>query len=500
MKGKVYLIGAGPGDPGLFTVKGIEALGKCDVVIYDYLVNPSLLRYVKDDAELICGDKKGTRTKDGFIINQNTINDLIIRFAKQGKNVARLKSGDPFVFGRGGEEAELCVKNKIQFEIVPGITAAMGLAYAGFPLTHRKYASSVSLITGHEDPTKEITSIDWKNLSYMGTLVFYMGVENLSKIIAKLVENGIDKNTKVALVEWVTFGKQRTIVGDIRDIVNKAKKAKVEAPALIVVGNVINLRKELNWFEKKPLFGKTVLVTRTSAQAGSLSSKLLNLGAYVVEFPTIDIKPIKDLSKLDQAISDLKSYDWLIFTSTNGVDHFFKRIIEKKLDAKVLAHIKIGAIGPATSKQLSRYNIKADYVPKVFVGEGVVAGFPGSLKNKNVLIPRAQVARDVIEVSMEKKGAKVDIVPVYRTVSAKPKAWTPFMVEQMLKDEKIDIITFTSSSTVDNFFKIIDKRKVKKVKLASIGPITSKTIRSKGLKVGVQAKVFTIDGLIRSIS
>lgn len=497
MKGKVYLIGAGPGDPGLITLKAMKRLQEADVVLYDYLSNPTLLKYAKRSAELICADRRGARAADGSIFNQGVINRLIVDQAKQGKIVVRLKGGDPFIFGRGGEEAEVLAANKIPFEVVPGVTAASGLAYAGFPLTHRKFASSVSLITGHEDPNKPESSVDWENISRTGTLVFYMGIEKLARIAAKLIENGRPKNTPVALVERVTRGAQREVYGTLADIVAKAKSAKVEAPALIVVGEVISLHNKLNWRKKMPLSGQTIIVTRSRDQTSKLSDKLNALGAEVIEFPTIEIVPPKSYRPLDQAVVNLAKYQYVIFTSRNGVAHFIKRLILKGRDARALSQARIAAIGPGTADELLSFGLKPDFQANCdYSQEGLLKELlREEMAGKNVLIPRAEKAREILANRLRLAGAKIEVVPAYRTVKPEVK-FDPFT-------QKVDVITFTSSSTVSNFVDIFGAKRVgqllKGVRIVSIGRITSATARKYGLKVAVEAKRSTIDGLVEAV-
>lgn len=496
MKGKVYLIGAGPGDPELFTLKAAKRLKEADVVLYDYLSNPALLKYAKPDAEIICADRRGAKAADGSIFNQSIINRLIIEKAKKGKIVARLKGGDPFIFGRGGEEAEILAANKIPFEIVPGVTAASGLAYAGFPLTHRKFASSVSLITGHEDPNKPGSSVDWKNISRTGTLVFYMGIENLPKIVKKLIDAGRPRTTPAALIEWITRGAQREVYGTLADIVKKAKVAKVKAPALIAVGEVISLHQKLNWRKRLPLAGQTIVVTRSRDQASILSDKLNALGAEVIEFPTIEIVPPKSYRLLDQAIANLQKYHYIVFTSRNGVNHFFQRLMHKGKDARSLSQAKVAAIGPGTGNELIGHGIKPDFQANCdYSQEGLLQELlREDLAGKNILIPRADKARDILPRRLKKAGAKVIVVAAYRTVK-------PILKYDLLK-QKFDTITFTSSSTVSNFVGMFGAMKAKQllqnVKIVSIGRITSATARKFGLKVNVEAKKSTIDEVVKA--
>ncbi|MBI3991623.1 MAG: uroporphyrinogen-III C-methyltransferase, partial [Candidatus Omnitrophica bacterium] len=390
-KGIVYLIGAGPGDPGLITLKGIECLKKAEVVIYDHLVNPQLLSYARKDAEIIYAGK----IQNKHTLTQDEINRLLVKKASSGKCVARVKGGDPFIFGRGGEEAEALVRARINFEIVPGVTSAIAVpAYAGIPLTMRKFTSTVGFITGHEDPTKEISDIPWDKVSTgMGTLVFLMGLNNLPEIVNRLIYHGKKPETPVAVIQWGTLPKQRTVTGNLKDIAEKVKKEKLKPPSIIVVGDVVKLRNSLNWFEKRPLFGKRILVTRTREQASELSNMLKDLGADVIEFPTIEIRPISDYKKADNAISNLSQYSYLFLTSVNGVRFFKERLDALGLDSRAVAGVKVCAIGPRTAEELEKIGIKPDFIPSEYSAEGILNKIH-NLKGKNILILRAVEARD----------------------------------------------------------------------------------------------------------
>ncbi len=501
--GKVYLVGAGPGDPSLITVKGQSFLGKADVVVYDYLASSKLLRHVPKDAKLVYAGKKGhvkhTHT-------QEEINQMLVDYALQGKNVVRLKGGDPFIFGRGGEEIEVLADHGISFEIVPGVTSATAAAtYAGVPITHRGYTTSVAFVTGHEDPTKKTSSIDWEKISTgIGTLVFYMGIKNLPYITDKLISHGRDPKTPVAVVRWASTPIQRSVVGTLETIADIVKEEKIKPPALVVVGEVVNLRDKINWFEKRPLFGKRIMVTRTREQASELVSMLEELGAEVLEKATISIQPPASWDPLDNELSGLDTYDWILFTSLNAVTYFFERLNEKGLDTRALHRTKIGVVGRATAEAIQNYGIKADLVPKKFTGEGLAdALLKLGMDGKNVLLPRAQKAREILPESLEKGGAKVTIVPVYRNVR-------PSGYEEELRGEftenAVDAITFTSSSTVTNFLHMLNEKDPEKLAallkdtdIASIGPITSKTVEENGLTVDVQPESYTIKALVDSI-
>lgn len=493
--GKVFLVGAGPGDPQLITVKGAECLRRADVVIYDYLANEQLLKYCSPQVELIYVGKKAS----SHTLPQGDINELIARKSKEGKTVVRLKGGDPFVFGRGGEEAEILVAQKVPFEIVPGVTSAIAApAYAGIPLTHRDFTSSAAFITGHEDPTKEESSIAWDKLATgVGTLVFLMGVSNLPNITRRLMENGRSPQTPVALVRWGSTPRQQTLVGTLQDIVQKAQVAQIKPPTVIVVGEVINLRPILNWFEAKPLFGKRVLVTRSREQASSLTASLTDYGADVVEMPTIQVVPADDYADLDAAINDLENFDWVIFSSTNGVDYFLRRLRVQYKDIRQLKGVKICAIGPATAQRLEDLHLTVDYVPNEYRAEGIIEGLKQQgIAGARVLIPRAEVAREVLPEELTRCGAQVQVVPAYKTIQ-------PEVDWDRLQGKKIDVVTFTSSSTVTNFVNAVGEGKVKAilngVLVASIGPITADTAKDLGIETKIMPESYTIPDLVEAI-
>lgn len=497
--GKVYLIGAGPGDPGLLTLKGRSCIARSDVVIYDYLAAPELLTHAGPDAELIYVGKKG----GDHTLPQAGINDLIVEKAKQGLNVARLKGGDPFIFGRGGEEVERLIEEGIDFEIVPGVTSAVAApAYAGIPLTHRQFTSSVTFVTGHEDPTKETSSINWQALAQGGgTLVFFMGVKNLIYIAERLLHYGMAPQTPAALVRWGTTPRQQTVTGTLGTIADIAADAGMAPPALIVIGEVVRLREKMKWFETRPLFGKSIVVTRARAQASDLVSRLAALGAVCHEVPAIRIIPENDYGPMDRAISEITTYDWLIFTSVNGVDFFFKRLFHAGLDARALGRIRTAVIGPATAERLLGFGIKTDILPASFRAESVIDAFKKEpVSGKRVLLPRAKEARPVLPVELTRMGAVVDEIAVYHTIRDGEGA------EGLITDlaaGKIDMITFTSSSTVTNFKALLPENRfselIQNVVIAAIGPITADTARDNGFPVHVTADQYTIDGLCDAI-
>ncbi|MBI4765519.1 MAG: uroporphyrinogen-III C-methyltransferase [Deltaproteobacteria bacterium] len=499
MTGKVFLVGAGPGDPGLITLKGARLLQQAEVVIYDFLASPELLRHVSKAAEIIYVGKKG----GDHTLPQNEINQLIIDKALLGKRVVRLKGGDPFIFGRGGEEAEELAKAGIPFEIVPGVTSAIAVpAYAGIPLTHRRYNTGVAFFTGHEDPTKEalVPGLE-KQTGKAETLVYLMGVKNLPSIVEGLLQEGLESQTPAALIRWGTTSNQKTIAGTLETIVQKAEEAALTPPAIFVVGKVIELRDTLNWFERRPLFGRTIVVTRTRDQASELVNRLNDLGADCLEFPTIRIVPPSDWSPLDQALRRIEDYHWIFFTSPNGVRFFLDRMEYLHLDLRSLKGIKIGVIGPATAQALSEYHLQADLIPEKFQAEYLLEALSHTpLANQKVLIPRAEQAREILPEGLRQMGAEVLVVSAYQTL---PSEEGKEELEKKLAQGLIDCLTFTSSSTVINFLTLFPRQEIlsllKKVTIACIGPITAQTARNNGLQVPIVAEEYTIPGLVTAI-
>ena len=499
-KGKVYLIGAGPGDPGLLTIKGMETIQKADVVVYDYLAAPALLKYASPDAEIIYVGKKG----GDHTLTQDKISQLLADKGKQGKIVARLKGGDPFIFGRGGEEAEVLIDAGIEFEIIPGVTSAIAApAYAGIPLTHREHASSVSIITGHEDPLKQESSIQWDCLAKSGsTLVFLMGVKNLSNITINLMKKGKDPSTPVALVRWGTTPLQQTVTGTLETIEDRVKEAGLKSPAIIVVGSVVNLREKMNWFESRPLLGKTIVVTRARVQASELVNSLSALGARCIEIPTIRVIPPRDKKPLVNAVKSLANFDWIVFTSVNGVKHFFDTLYAEKKDVRLLGHLKFACIGPATKAELALYGIVSDILPKTYMAESVVEAFSNvEIKGKRVLLPRAKEARTILPEELDRMGAEVVEVTAYETISEEIH---DNELTRLLAESDVDMVTFTSSSTVKNFKLLVEQKKdiIKMgpgVIAACIGPITADTAASLGITPEIVATEYTIPGLVDAI-
>ncbi|MGD0061546.1 MAG: uroporphyrinogen-III C-methyltransferase [Verrucomicrobiia bacterium] len=499
-KGKVYLVGAGPGDAGLITVRGRECIQLAEVIVYDNLVNPSLLKHARPDAEIIFAGK----TSKQHTLTQDEINALLVEKAREGKIVTRLKGGDPFVFGRGGEEAEELRKAGFQFEIVPGISSSIAApAYAGIPVTHRGVATAFMVITGHEDPTKEETQVDWAGVAkFFGTRVILMGVERIGTIAGELIRHGASPETPVAMVRWGTTGRQQTIQGTLATIAAVASKADFKPPAVTIVGEVVRLRENLNWFEQRPLFGRRIVVTRSREQASELVRQLSELGADVLEIPTIRIKPPQSLAPLREAVDGLGEYDWLIFTSPNGVEAFFGEFFAHHKDIREIGPVKISAIGAVTTQKLAELHLEVDLQPKEFTTEALLAEFKKSVscENLKMLMPRADLADQRLARGLEDLGAIVDDVDAYQTV---PDTEDRNGHRARLLGEGADIVTFTSSSTVVNFCKLVDVPALMKqypdMRFASIGPQTSQAAREKGLDVAVEAKVHTVPGLVEAI-
>lgn len=497
--GTVYLIGAGPGDEGLLTLRGAEYLQSADVVVYDYLCNVAFLKMAREDAELIYAGKQAS----SHTLSQDEINQLLVGKAQEGKNVARLKGGDPFVFGRGGEEALVLKESGVDFEIVPGITAGIAVsAYAGIPFTHRGVATTAGFVTGHEMGGKEKSDIDWENIGGLDTLVFYMGVKNLPVIVEKLKSVGRSGDTPAALVRWGTRSNQETVTGTLNTIVEEVENVQLKPPALIIVGEVVKLRSQLQWFDKKPLFGKKIVVTRSRTQASVLSEKLKRAGAEVFEFPTIEIHAIEDQSPIDKEITELEKYEWMIFTSVNSVHIFMDRLFKSGKDVRSLNSLKLAVIGNDTARKLREYGLNADLMPERFTSFGVIEEFQNrlySIKGKQILIPGSLIARDVIPLGLEDMGAEVNTVAIYEN------RLPDYRVEKIdeIFHSMPDLFTFTSSSTVNNLVEILEsagrREYVKQIKGASIGPITTETAVEKGITLAFEAKEHTINCLVDEI-
>ncbi len=496
---KVYLIGAGPGDPGLLTLKGRACLEAADVVVYDALANDALLQYVRPEAERIYVGK----IAGNHALPQDEINALIIRKAKEGKIVARLKGGDPYIFGRGGEEAEELLDAGVPFEEVPGISSTIGgPAYAGIPLTHRSFSSSVTIITGHEDPTKPDSVHNWGALARSAsTLVFVMGMKNLPLIAKNLIDAGLPADTPAALVHWGTTVRHKSLVATIGELPQAAVDAGFSNPSVIVVGHVCSLHDKLNWFEQKPLLGKSVVVTRAREQASGLAAMLTDMGAEVIQCPTITICPLEEYSALDKAVADLADYQWVIFTSVNGVKYFWSRLAAAGRDSRALGLCKVAAIGPATADALRARGIAPDFIPEKYVAEGVVEGLLalGVGKGTRVLLPRAKAAREVLPDVLRGAGAQVDVIAAYET---KPCAARRDEVLARMEAGTLSCVTFGSSSTVENFLSLIPAETLKahpEVTLAAIGPVTAQTLAKHGLPCGIQPQDYTIPALAEAL-
>jgi uroporphyrinogen III methyltransferase/synthase len=487
--GKVYLVGAGPGDPELLTCKGRRILQQAGAILFDHLAPAALLDLAPPAAERIYVGKK----KSVHAFTQEEICAMLIERAQRGLTVVRLKGGDPLIFGRGGEEAEALADAGIPFELVPGVTSPLGIgAYAGVPLTHRGRSTSVSFVTGHS-----VDAVDWNTVGQADTLVIFMGVSAFADIARALMAAGRSPETPAIAVRWATRPDQESIAGTLATLPRLIAEAGMKPPATIIVGEVVRLREKLNWFERLPLFGRRIVTTRAKGQADVLTLRLKELGADVVEMPTIEIQPAADYGPLDRALGELAAYDWLIFTSANGVRSFLERLDASAVDLRAL-RARICAIGPATRAAIEALHLKVDLMGREYVAEGLLAAFAAhDLAGRRVLLPRAAVARDLVPVELSKRGARVDVVEAYRTVApadAADRAARIFGGER-----KPDCITFTSSSTVQNFAAVAGAESLAGVKVATIGPVTTATARGMGIAVAAEARVFTADGLVDAV-
>ncbi|WP_432401674.1 uroporphyrinogen-III C-methyltransferase [Wukongibacter sp. M2B1] len=498
MSGKVYLVGAGPGDYKLITLKGLECIEKADVILYDRLINPKLLKYAKENVEIIYVGK----APNAHSYTQEEISQLILEKALEGNVVTRLKGGDPFVFGRGGEEALLLLEHDVPFEIVPGITSAISVpAYAGIPVTHRNVSSSFHVITGHEDPLKNKSSLDYEALGKLkGTLIFLMGVKNIESISSNLIKNGQSTERPVAVIRRGTTAEQKTLTGTLGNISQKVSECGFKNPAIIIVGEVVNLAQSLSWLDKRPLFGKRILVTRTRTQASKLTEKIEALGGEAIEYPTIKIVENDDHTDIDKAIGQIEQYKWIVFTSVNGVRFFFDRMHKLSFDIRLLKNAKICAIGPATAKELNDKGLVVDSIPEEYRAESIIEDLKDKIKaGDKILLPRADIARKVLEEELIKLGADVDNIHVYKTIV--PQQESDELIS-LFENKKIDMVTFTSSSTVKNFCEILGTENLElltDVLIAVIGPITAQTAKEIGVKVDIEATEYTIDGLVDAI-
>ncbi len=498
--GKVYLIGAGPGHPKLITLRAIECIRDADVILYDYLANQKFLQYAKKECEIIYSGK----TSLHHTLHQEEINQTLIKKANEGKAVVRLKGGDPLLFGRGGEEAEELVHQGIEFEIVPGIPAAIAAsAYAGIPLTHRNFSSTVAFVTGHEGAGKSGPSVDWSKISTgVGTLVIYMGVGNLKENARKIMKHGRPPETPVALIRWGSTPDQETLTGTLSDIYDKARAAKFKAPAIMIVGESVSLREKLKWVEKLPLFGKRIVLTRERESGGLFSKELERFGAEIYYLPAIRIVPPKSFETIDRAVHEIDTFDWVIFTSANGVRRFFDRLMSCGRDVRDLKGVHVCAVGTATSRSLRTRGIRTDLIPEEFKGEGVVDALlqQGELQGKRIMIPRAEKAREILPDSLRKAGAEVVVAPVYRNV---PPEIDPRDLQEILVKRKANLIVFTSPSNINNFMNSVKKEGLHDaltgIKIACIGPVTADAARKAGIKVDLEPEESTLESLSESI-
>jgi uroporphyrinogen III methyltransferase/synthase len=492
--GKVWLVGAGPGDPGLLTLKGARALAGCDTLVYDYLASPAILELAPPDCERIyAGKQAGQHT-----LTQDEITALIVKLGREGKKVVRLKGGDVFVFARGGEEARALAEAGVPFEIVPGITSAIaGPAYAGIPVTHRAYNTVFTIATGHEDPTKGSPTLDYAKLANRkATTIFLMAMGNLAAIIGKLREHGLPGDTPVGIVHEGTKPAQEVVVATVDTVLDAVARSGISAPAIVVIGDVVNEREHIRWFDAQPLFGKHVLVTRPAHQAGDFATRLREAGAEPIVAPTIAIVPPDDVVAPRDAVARVRDYSWVVFTSRNGADAFFDRLSEIGRDARAFGDTKIAAIGPKTAAALTARGIRVDLVPTAFVNEAVAAELLARTQpGERVLLYRAQEARDILPETLRREGRTVDVVAAYRTSFVDDP-------ELAAKTERADIVTFTSSSTVAGFVHNVPDaaRALARKTVAAIGPITAQTARDRGIRVDVVADEFTVDGLLRALA
>lgn len=493
VSGKVYLVGAGPGDPRLLTLRGKELLAQADTIIYDYLANPALLDFAQDRAEKIYAGKKGGTQSEA---HQDYLNERMIQAASEGKCVVRLKGGDPFIFGRGGEEAISLAKAHIPFEVIPGISSAIGVpAYAGIPLSHRDMASSIAIITGHEDPAN--LKINWKGIATTcDTLVFLMGMGHLPEIITRLIQHGKDIKTPIALIQWGTYPYQKTVTGTLANIQDKADGFK--PPAVIVIGEVVTLKDQMNWFESRPLFQRRIGVTRARENAAEFADMLSLYGADVVLLPAIKIIPPPDFADIDCAIDKIERYHTIIFTSANGVQSFYDRLRQLGHDVRILKGISLCAIGPKTRQAISNIGLLSDFIPAEYSAEGMIEELgKRGIAGKRFLLPRAMQAREVLPEFIIKNGGQIDIVAAYQAISPDTTE-----IEKILQRGPIDMLTFASASTVRNFMNKISpqmRESISKSAVACIGPITAQAAHTYGLHVDLIPKEYTFRALTASI-
>ncbi len=498
-QGIVYLLGAGPGDPGLITVRGRELLGMAEVLVYDALSSAEMLNWAPAACERIFVGKRASR----HALPQEEINALLVRLGRAGKKVVRLKGGDPYVFGRGGEEADALHEAGIPFEVIPGVTSAIaGPAYAGIPVTHRRYCTQFTVFTGHEDVNKKASSLDLKGIAgAQGTKIMLMGMQKLADVCEALIGYGQEPSAPAAAVQWATTGVQRTVTGTVKTLPARVQKAGLSAPAVVVIGDVVKERESLNWFEQLPLFGKRIVVTRTRAQAGELSARLRRLGAEVLEMPVIRIAPPSNRREFAESVVHAHTYDWLVFSSPNGVERFFQAFFAVYRDIRSIGGARIAAIGPGTEAKLREYGLAVDIMPKKFVAEGLVKAFRdareeiGSIEHSTFLWVRGEEARRVIYDGLNALGAIVDECIAYKTEAETEDAAG---AQEAFREHGANIVTFTSSSTAENFFKL-GLPWPEGCRAASIGPVTTATLKELGHAPSITAKTHDINGLVEAI-
>ncbi len=501
MSGKVYLVGAGPGDPGLLTVKARALIEGADLIVYDYLANPDHLVYAQPGAQKICVGKRFRYHP----LSQGKINRLIVQAARQGQIVVRLKGGDPYLFGRGGEEALYLQKHRVPFQVIPGVTSATACAaYAGIPLTHRDYSSSITFLTGHKADDKSLDGLGWEKIAQLkGTLVLYMGFYHLKIIAERLMKAGMPRRTRVAVIEWGTLPRQRSCDGTLSDIASVVKKRGLRAPCIIVIGRVVELRRKLNWFEKLPLFGKRIVITRMREKSREFARKLEALGAEVLEFPTIEIRPLRSFKAIDAVVRRIDDFDWVVFTSTYGVETFFETLRMQGFDARRLNGVRFATVGPETDKVLGAYGVRSDLRPRRYETRAIVDAFReklSDLSGKKILLVRTDIAPPALEEGLKKLGVDVARVVAYHTRIPRE---VPNGIRRMILGARVDAVAFTSSSTAEHFVKIIGRKRTKalskKIAFASIGPVTSATLRRLGVVPACEARIFTTDGLTEAL-
>ena len=498
MTGRAYLIGAGPGDPRLLTLRGRELLERADIVFYDALANPSLLKYARPNAEKVYVGKRGGEN----YIQQEELNARLVKAAREGKIIARLKGGDPFIFGRGGEEAETLRLAGVEVEIAPGVPSPVAApAYAGIPLTHRKFASSAAFVTGHEDPSKPSASVDWRKLAgAVDTIAALMGMRNLARIAEELIAGGRAPETPAAVIQWGTLPRQRTVLAKLSTVAAEAEKAGVGSPAIVLIGEVAQLRERLAWFDRRPLFGRTAVVTRARSQASSLVGLLEEAGAEVIECPSIRAVPLKENALLDASVKVLRGFDWTIFSSVNAVDAFWARLGSAGLDARAFGACRVAAVGPATARRLRERGIQPDLVPRESRSEGVLKELENPLW-KRFLLVRALKGRETLREGLLNAGADVVDAPAYETIAD---AQNADLVKERLAQRGVDVVTFTSGSTVENFLKALQTEDaedlLQNAAVAAIGPVTRAAAEARGLKVAIEAPEASVESLAEAVN